>query len=199
MSLFALSHSYHHSYNKLLPSTHFAIDENSLPFDLQSKISTEDKLDLENFLKGNVDVPWKGTRSILGRKKQIPSQDYDAQQVIRICLDALVINDDPQLDHGCCVLLSFMSPIGPLAESGLDPAGYGRFLRSTDYGVLLDHKKAEFVGPPEWLTPDQTKMKQKIRIESFNITNGKASQTIFSFYLSKIDFFWLVDVILLER
>lgn len=54
----------------------------------------------------------KGRKDILGRKKQLPKSNYTPQQVVQIILDALQINDDPQLDHGCCVLLAFTSPTG---------------------------------------------------------------------------------------
>ena len=43
----------------------------------------------------------------------------------------------------------FKSSTGVLGTSGLDPAAYGRFLRSTDYSVLIDFKSASFIGEPE--------------------------------------------------
>jgi hypothetical protein len=80
--------------------------------------------ELKQFLSGSV-AKWKGTTDTLKRRKQVPDAGYTPQQVVEKCLAALEINDEPQLDHGCCVLLSFKSPTGPLAEGGLDPAEYG--------------------------------------------------------------------------
>lgn len=80
---------------------------------LTMELSSEDP-SLRSFLKGNVDAPWKGTTDSLKRRKQIPLPEYDPRKVVQICLDALQVNDEPQLDHGCCVLLSFKSPNGPV-------------------------------------------------------------------------------------
>ena len=73
--------------------------------------------------------------------------------------------------------------------------GYGRFLRSTDYSVLLDHSSFQFIGPPQLLKSDAT-IKQRVRI--FHVDNDLSKEKDFSFYLSKIDDKWLIDVVLIE-
>jgi hypothetical protein len=103
--------------------------------DSDSKPSqAEEDTSLKNFIQGT--TPWKGNRGILKRKFQVPSQEYAPQQVVLKVLDALQVCDDPQLDHGSCVLLEFRSPQGPLSQGKLDPAEYGRFLRNTEYGYV---------------------------------------------------------------
>ena len=44
---------------------------------------------------------------------------------------------------------AFKSPSGVLAQGQLDPAGYGRFLRSTEYVTLVDFASAELIGEME--------------------------------------------------
>ena len=64
-------------------------------------MSRTGEIDVDDTLK------WKGSKEIVIRKKQIPSLNFSPKEVVQICLDALQLNDDPQLDHGCCVLLAF--------------------------------------------------------------------------------------------
>ena len=150
---------------------------------------------LQDFLKGDgANVPWKGTTEILKRRKQVPSSEYDPQTVVRKCLQALQTNDDPQLDHGSCVLLAFKSPFGMLSQGGLDPAGYGRFLRSTNYQILLDNSDFDLVDDPLPLQ-DSLSVRQRVLVKGWNL-NGNVEKKIFDFYLSKFGENWLVDVIL---
>lgn len=143
------------------------------------------------------DKPWGGNTNILARKKQIPSKDYGPKDVIRICLQALQSNDDPQLDHGACVVMSFKSPSGMLSEGRLDPAQYGRFLRSTEpYNLLVDFKQAETIGPLESMSEDETRVRQGVLLKSFENFSGEAEQAAFDFYLTKTNEMWLLDVIL---
>lgn len=123
---------------------------------------------------------------------QYPSAELSPLDVIKKCLQALQNNDEPQLDHGACVLLEFKSPIGPLAEGGLDPAGYGHFLRTTSpYDRLIDFRKVDFIGKPVELR-DSLSLKQTVKVTGWNEEVGHD----FDFYLSNIDGNWLVDVIL---
>ena len=137
---------------------------------------------------------------------------------MRTVLDALQINDDPQLDHGCCVLLAFKSPSGitldstldavilylnvnrlsgPLGESNLDPSGYGRFLRSSAYGLLIDHNRSEFIGEPEQLS-DSLSVRQRVRVSGWSDgPTDSCKQVVFDFYLSNVEGTWLIDVILM--
>mmetsp|Transcript_2396 Transcript_2396/g.4247 ORF Transcript_2396/g.4247 Transcript_2396/m.4247 type:complete len:210 (-) Transcript_2396:12-641(-) len=159
----------------------------------------DDKINMENYMKGT--MPWKGTRDILPRKKQIPSKEYSATSVVRKILDALQINDDPQLDHGCCVLLEFKSPSGPLAKTDLDPAAYGRFLRNTEYGLLIDHTVSTLVGEPEELS-DSLSIRQKVTIKGYGSDDmgpRELKELDFDFYLTNVESTWLLDVILLSR
>lgn len=152
---------------------------------------------MQNFLKGELNEPWRGSRDVLKRKKQWPLSEYSPQQVVRKVLDALQINDDPQLDHGCCVLLEFKAPGGVLAQSGLDPAGYGRFLRSTEYGLLLDYNDAELIGEPTQ-GKDSLSLIQRVLVKGWTL-EGKREERTFDFFLCFANDMWLIDVILLVK
>ena len=137
------------------------------------------------------------SRDILKRKKQVPDPAYAPKDVVRTCLSALQNNDDPQLDHGACVVLEFRSPAGPLSEGGLDPSEYGRFLRSTHpYNALLDFKSAEAIGDPESISGNEFTIRQGVKLKSFEDYTGTSKETLFDFYLSKHNDTWLLDVIL---
>jgi hypothetical protein len=154
---------------------------------------------LKQYLSGPEGKPWKGTRSTLARRGQVPSPERSVQDVVRICLAALQHNDDPQLDHGACVVLEFKSPTGPLAQGGLDPAGYGRFLRDTEYNSLLDFKTAELVGEPVELG-DSVSVRQQVKVVEFSSgSNSVSAEKFFDFYLSKVSGSWLIDVILMKK
>lgn len=153
--------------------------------------------DLESFLKGSVNKPWGGTRDILKRKGQIPLASLGPRDIIKICLAALQHNDDPQLDHGGAVVLEFKSPNGVIAESGLDPAGYGRFLRSTAYSALLDFSSVELLGDLEEIAGGDS-VRQSVKIKQFD-SPGKFFEHTFDFYLSKVNGLWLLDSILKKK
>jgi hypothetical protein len=104
-------------------------------------------------------------------------------------LSALQNNDEPQLDHGACVVLEFKSPGGVLDSCGLDPGKYGSFLRS-EYGTILDFRTAEFLGEAED-GGDSLSKRQRIQVLPF----GDGKHSTFDFYLSKHEDLWLVDVI----
>ena len=152
--------------------------------------------ELKEYLNGSSGKVWKGSREMLGRRKQIPASEYTIQDVVKKCLAALQNNDEPQLDHGACVTLEFKNPSGPLAEGDLDPAAYGRFLRSTEYNVLLDFKKAEIIGEPEQLN-DSLSYKQRVKVTGWQNDITKKSDSLFDFYLTKVSDKWLLDVILI--
>ena len=154
--------------------------------------------DYQQFLSGPEGKPWKGTRIALVRKGQVPLPEYSAQDVVRICLAALLNNDDPQLDHGACVVLEFKSPTGPLAEGGLDPAAYGRFLRSSDYNCLIDFKSSELVGELEQLS-DSLSVRQQVKITDWQNSMNNRGVNIFDFYLTQVRGCWLLDIILLRK
>lgn len=146
-------------------------------------------------------TPWRGTRTILTRRKQVPDPSYSPRKVVQTVVDALQVNDDPQLDHGCCVLLEFTNPDGPIAEGQLDPAQYGRFLRSTDYSILLDHSAAEFIGEPVDLQSTGTQCKIKVKMRGWYGEEefvGEMQEAFFDFYLSKKGDYWLLDVVLMS-
>lgn len=159
--------------------------------------SAEDNAELSNYLSGTLISPWKGSRDILKRKKQVPDSSYNPQKVVMTCLNALAINDDPQLDHGCCVLLEFKSPNGPLSKDNLDPASYGRFLRSSEYGILIDHRTADLIGEPEQLM-DSLSVVQKVKVTGWR-EGEETPIKFFDFYLTKVTDTWLIDVVLLSK
>ena len=151
---------------------------------------------LKEFLKGPENKKWNGVRDMMPRKGQVPDERYTPRDVVTICLSALQNNDDPQLDHGACVVLEFKSLNGPLNDPSLDPAKYGAFLRSTEYASLLDFKTAEFLGEPTE-TVDSLSVKQSVNIVGWNSKSEK--NKIFDFYLSRVDNKWLIDVILIKK
>jgi len=146
--------------------------------------------ELEAYMARKVIRPWAGTRDMLPRRGQVPSNSQTPRDVVKICCAALQNNDDPQLDHGACVVLEFRSPNGFLSENSLDPAQYGAFLRS-EFPELVDFKTAEFVGEPMELT-DSLSVKQVVRIVPW----GSSPPATFNFFLSKVRELWLLDVIL---
>lgn len=159
-----------------------------------------DDPDFQNFMAGSEGKAWNGDRNILKRKKQIPDSSYGPLDVVRIVLRALQSNDDPQLDHGALVALEFKSPKGVLATTGLDPAGYGRFLRGSEYSKLIDFKSYDLVGDPQVLQDNEKTLKQTVEISGWlygtqAIANTETVST-FDFFLSKVGAYWLVDAIL---
>lgn len=160
--------------------------------------AVENDPELKQFLEGTMNLKWKGDRMSLRRRKQVPLPEYSPQKVIEIVLRALQVNDDPQLDHGACVLLEFKSPTGPLADGGLDPAEYGRFLRDTEYSLLIDHSIAECLGSPVTLQ-DGFSVKQPVKIKGFSLEDFSSITKTFDFYLSQFDECWLIDVVLLQK
>lgn len=154
-------------------------------------------IQMQSFLKGDSNEPWRGSRDVLKRKKQWPQPEYSPQQVIRKVLNALQINDDPQLDHGCCVLLEFKSPNGVLAQSGLDPTGYGRYLRSTDYSLLLDYNDAELIGEPIQ-GKDSLSLIQRVAVKGWTL-NGQREERKFDFFLKFANNTWLIDTMVIVK
>mmetsp|Transcript_5513 Transcript_5513/g.5693 ORF Transcript_5513/g.5693 Transcript_5513/m.5693 type:complete len:214 (-) Transcript_5513:34-675(-) len=157
------------------------------------KITTDP--DLESFLSGSLNKEWNGSTNMLERRGQIPKEEYGPKDVIRICLSALQHNDDPQLDHGACVVLAFKSPTGVLSQNNLDPAAYGRFLRSTEYIRLTDFSSVDLIGDMEVNSEDNDSVRQTVRVCGWK-TNGVIPCTDFDFYLSKAENLWLMDAIL---
>ena len=162
----------------------------------------ENDVAFQEFMSGPEGKPWRGTREILKRRKQVPNEEYGPQDVCKVVLSALQSNDDPQLDHGACVALEFKSPNGVLASTGLDPAGYGRFIRSSEYSNLIDFKSLKLLGQAEQLR-DSLSVRQSIEIsnwvhgiESIASVNTK---TLYDFYLSKVGNCWLIDAILIKK
>ena len=152
---------------------------------------------LQEFLNGEgTKAAWKGSTESLKRRRQVPSSEYDPQTVVSKCLQALQANDDPQLDHGCCVLLAFKSPHGTLAQGGLDPAGLGRFLRSTNYELLLDNADFDFLGDPFPSPENSLSVRQTVQIKGWDSRGGAAERRNFDFYLTKYNDLWLVDIVL---
>lgn len=159
---------------------------------------TQQDPELNKYLQGQVNLEWRGTRTILKRKKQIPDATYSPQKVVRICMDALGVNDDPQLDHGCCVLLEFKTPDGPLAKNNFDPASYARFIRSSEYSILIDYGSYELLGDPKPIRNGKSMM-QKVSVVGFRDGSNPVARRNFDFYLTQIDDKWLIDVVVLSE
>jgi hypothetical protein len=60
-------------------------------------------------------------------------------QVCDKVLRALQLNDDPMLDYGAAVLVKFSSQAN--AASQLSPSAYGRYLRKSEFEVLLENSR----------------------------------------------------------
>ena len=149
---------------------------------------TQDDNDKEAFINKQA-KKWRGSTDTLQRRGQVPEIRYSPSDVCKIILSALQSNDDPQLDHGACVVLEFATPNGPLKTSGLDPSEYGHFLRE-EYSELIDFKEAIFLGEPEEMG-DSLQVKQNIQVIQFGDTFAE-----YSIYLSLYNEKWHVDVIL---
>lgn len=146
---------------------------------------------LDEFLSGSGRTEWKGTTTILKRKGQVPLETHTPADIIRICLDALKLNDEPQLDHGCCVVMEFRSPTGPLSQLK-NPAEFGNFLRSDEsYSSLVDFHVSNMVGALDVVNTNSAK--QTVEIIGWG---QQPKKTKFDFYLSKHASNWLLDVIL---
>eukprot|EP00953_Heterococcus_sp_UTEX-ZZ885_P039667 20326-Heterococcus_DN1.PRE.1 len=76
---------------------------------------------------------------VLKRKKDTPLPEYTPQQVCDKVLRALQLNDDPMLDYGAAVLVMFSSQDN--AASQLSPSAYGRYLRTSEFEVLLENSR----------------------------------------------------------
>ena len=156
---------------------------------------TSDDPGFIEFMRGPEKKQWKGERSLLVKRNQIPSKTYTVKDVVQICMKALQNNDDPQLDHGACVVLEFRSPTGPLNDHALNPSSFGYFLRSTEgYDALLDYATFSFEGEPIKLQ-DSLSMKQRIKVTGWQ-TGERSGDRLYDFYLSNVEERWLVDVIL---
>ena len=145
--------------------------------------------------------PWTGDRNILKRKRQVPDPSYGPKDVVTLVLRALQSNDDPQLDHGALVTLEFKSSGGVLASTNLDPAGYGRFLRGTDYSKLLDFKSFDFLDEGEHLQNGSVRMSVQINGWAYGLETVTTVDSVayFDFYLSQEGNVWLIDAILLNK
>ena len=153
--------------------------------------------------------PWEGSFEILERRKQVPSDEYTkSTDVVNVIMTALGEMDCPQLDHGAAVALSFASPAGTLADSGLDPAGYGSFLRRT-YGSLLDWRKWQIIETSDMPPQDgHTTARETVRVAVRGwgsiiggMDEANDDEGIFDFLMVRegdqnLGGLWLLDVIL---
>ena len=98
--------------------------------------------------------------------------------------------------------LEFKSPNGVLSSEGLDPAGYGHFLRSSEeYSSLLDFKSFDFVSED---IDDAVSVRLTVQItnyigEAWQIGVSNPRTALFDFYLSKVGSVWLLDAILSKK
>ena len=149
-----------------------------------------DENELKAFLEGKPRA-WTGDKNIVKRKLQYPREDYAGHEVLRIILNALKNNDDPQLDHGALVVLEFAC--GKLQDSKLNPSELGSVIRGK-WEELIDHKKAEFKDAVEDATG--TKVKQTVDIyawESLSLTASSKAITSFDFFLELSGGCWRLD------
>lgn len=168
--------------------------------------------DLQKYLNGTVQKEWKGTKTILQRRGEIPDPKYKPLDVIRVCLKALESNDYPQLDHGACVVLEFTAPASPLAVFQ-NPAEFGTYLRGNDYKYILDFKDAKPVGDAVILKQEAgetVSIKQTVEITNFPdynsiktvfpdtgtpVQRGQDKKVMFNFFLSLHGDVWLIDAL----
>jgi len=143
---------------------------------------------LKEFMAGEGSKEWRGTKTGLERRGELPDPKYSPIDVIRIVLKALQTNDYPQLDHGACVVLEFKSPTGPLAIFS-NPAELGAYLRKS-YENLVEFKEAKLVG--------ESKVVGSIMQQSVDVIPWESSipSESYTFYLTQVDNIWLVDAII---
>ena len=176
---------------------------------LENKIQNDKEL--QEYLSGKGAKEWKGSKSMLKRRGEMPDPTYKPIDVLRVCLKALESNDYPQLDHGACVVLEFKAPNSPLAVF-LNPAHFGSYLRNSEYKSILDFKNAKPSGNLIILKEEQGQpisIKQDVEITTFPDYNSIKSvfpadsnaaripdhKVIFSFFMSLHDDLWLIDAI----
>ena len=154
------------------------------------KLSEKENQDprLKEFMAGEGSKEWRGTKTGLERRGELPDPKYSPIDVIRIVLKALQTNDYPQLDHGACVVLEFKSPAGPLAIFS-NPAELGAYLRKS-YENLVDFKEAKLVG--------ESKVVGSIMQQSVEVIPWESSipSESYTFYLTQVENTWLVDAII---
>lgn len=143
---------------------------------------------LKDFMAGEGSKEWRGTKSMLERRGEIPDPKYSPIDVIRVVLKALQTNDYPQLDHGACVVLEFKSSTGPLAIFS-NPAELGAYLRK-NYENLVDFKEAKLVGDLQIVS--STLQQQSVEVVLWET----ASTEYYTFYLTLENDTWLVSAIL---
>lgn len=146
--------------------------------------------------------PWEGSYEILARRKQVPSIDYAKADVVNVIMAAFGEMDCPQLDHGAAVALSFAAPAGTLANSGLDPAAYGRFLRAS-HASLLDWRSWRITESREEPIDDAQGIRETVKVQvsgwgSIIGGDGGDDEGTYDFHLYRaaLDGIWLLDVIL---
>ena len=154
----------------------------------ENQASSIDDPRLKEFMAGEGSKEWRGTKTGLERRGEVPDSKYTPIDVIRIVLKALQSNDYPQLDHGACVVLEFKSPSGPLAVFS-NPAELGAYLRKS-YENLVDFKEAKLVGESKVVG---TRVEQSVEVVPWEATSPTESYT---FYLTQVDNTWLVDAII---
>ena len=175
---------------------------------LESKIRNDKEL--QDYLSGKGAKEWKGSKSMLKRRGELPDPNYKPLDVLRVCLKALESNDYPQLDHGACVVLEFRAPNSPLAVFS-NPAHFGSYLRNSEYKSILDFKDAKPIGTPIILKEElsqPTSIKQYVEITTFpdynsikNVfpadSNGRIpdNKVNFTFFMSFHEDLWLIDAI----
>lgn len=146
--------------------------------------------ELQSFLEGRV-LRWAGNENIIKRRGQVPSPSFSPRKVVFTVLSALKVNDEPQINHGALVLLTFSSPTGDIGKSKLDPGELASFIRKT-FPELLDFRSAELVGDePRTIVPGQ-RLVQSVVVSTYD-SEQKAT---FDIYLGKHGELWLIDVIL---
>jgi len=94
---------------------------------------------------------------------QWPQPELSPNEVIMMVFDALQQNDDPQLDHGCLVLLEMASEGFDARRRGLNPAQFGRVLRQDPrHEQLVGFVRPMFIGEQQQVSP--TCVRQTVRL-----------------------------------
>lgn len=205
----ALAWSNRQSPSVLVSSRRTALREREPTTSEQAEIAKLEKDRLDSYLEKKI-RPWEGSLDILERRKQVPSEEFTkSTDVVNVIMAAFGEMDCPQLDHGAAVALSFASPAGTIANSGLDPSGYGSFLRVSQ-SSLLDWRKWSIVKTTRSEEPpsqgDQA-IRETIRVNVkgwgsiIGGMDGNDDEGVFDFLMVRegdldLGGLWLLDVIL---
>ena len=147
-------------------------------------VEPDSDTDLQSFLAGKT-REWTGDASILKRRNQLPSTEYNAGEALRVVLNALQSNDDPQLDHGALVLIKFSCGRMANVAKEMSPSTLGKMIREK-FPELIDYRRANF--KDAIVDATESKVCQNVEITSWSaltLPADTAENASYDFFLEK--------------